>query len=66
MNVRDLLQQEVYIRLTPDETGFLCTMKYGPLYSKTTEFRVLPAKEPSIVFKRRRDASQRDAAENEQ
>ncbi len=30
--------QEVYIRLAEDREAFLCTITFGKLYSKTTEF----------------------------
>jgi hypothetical protein len=29
---------EVYIRLTDDEAGFVCTVKRGQLYVKATEY----------------------------
>ena len=33
-----LLTREVYIRLADDETGFVCTVKYGKFYAKAKEF----------------------------
>ena len=36
MNI--LLTREVYIRLADDESGFVCTVKYGKRYAQATEF----------------------------
>jgi hypothetical protein len=33
-----LSEQEIYIRLTDNEAGFVCTVKCGKLYVNTTEF----------------------------
>ena len=33
-----LFEGEVYIRLTDDEAGFVCTVKCGQLYVQVTEF----------------------------
>lgn len=33
-----LFTREVYIRLTDEETGFVCTVKHGKFYAKATEF----------------------------
>jgi hypothetical protein len=35
--MKTLFEQEVYIRLTDDMSGFVCTVKYRG-YSKATEF----------------------------
>ena len=32
-----LFSQEIYIRLTEDNSAFVCTIKRGRFYSKTTE-----------------------------
>jgi hypothetical protein len=34
------LAREIYIRLTDNQQGFVCTVKYGRLYSTVTEFRL--------------------------
>lgn len=35
--MKTLFEQQVYIRLTDDMSGFVCTVKYGG-YTKVTEF----------------------------
>ena len=61
--------QEVYIRLANDQTGFVCTVKYGKLYSKATEFPlkcepipdVLEVKAPTLLRKRSSARAEREA-----
>lgn len=63
-----LFAREVYVRLTDDRPGFVCTVKYGKFYAKATEFAlhrqptldVLDEKAPVLVRRRslRRTASE--------
>lgn len=61
---------EVYIRLTDDEAGFVCTIKRGQFYIKPTEFALKgkplasASDEKSLVLERSR--SSRRAASEEQ
>ena len=61
---------EVYIRLTDDEAGFVCTVKRGQFYIKATEFALKgqpltsASDEKSLVLARRQ--SSRWAASSEQ
>jgi hypothetical protein len=43
MNLRGLLQKEIYIRLDDDQNTFLCTVRYGRLFSKRTEVSLVEA-----------------------
>lgn len=50
MSLKDLLEKEVYIRLIDDETAFRCTVRYGKLYSKKTEYLVdRPVECPAVI-----------------
>ena len=52
--------REIYIRLTDDRAGLVCTVKYGRFYTKVNEFalghQLLPreAEEESMAFLRKR------------
>ena len=41
--------QEVYIRIAEDQTAFVCTIRYGKLYSKVTEFPLKHEPIPDVV-----------------
>jgi hypothetical protein len=64
-----LFAQEVYIRLADDNASFVCTVKYGKLYAKATEFALHCQSTPDVldekvlVFARKR--SSRRAAPDE-
>ena len=61
---------EVYIRLTDDEAGFVCTVKRGQFYVKATEFALdgqpltSASDEKSLVLARKRSSGR--AASEEQ
>jgi len=38
MNAKRLLERQICIRLTPDEAGFVCTVKRGGIRLKKTEY----------------------------
>ena len=65
--MNSLFAEEVYIRLTDNEAGFVCTVKRGPLYVKATEFALegqpltSAREEKSLVLARKR-SSRRAAA----
>lgn len=67
--MNELFEGEVYIRLTDNEAGFICTVKRGQLYEKATEFALddqpftTASDEKSLVLARRR--SSRRAASRE-
>jgi len=44
-----LFAREVYIRLTDDNESFVCTVRYGKLYGKTTEFALHPGPTPGVL-----------------
>jgi len=64
-----LFAQDIYIRLTEDSSAFVCTIKCGRLFSKTTEFALNcqlvpePVDEKAFVPMKRR--SSRWASEND-
>ena len=50
MSLKRLLEKEIYVRLIDDETAFRCTVRYGKLYSKKTEFLVdRPVECPAVL-----------------
>ena len=42
-------QKEVFIRLADDGSGFTCRIRYGKLFSKTTEFVISEKAIPAAV-----------------
>ncbi len=44
-----LFEQEVYIRLADDNASFVCTVKYGRLYAKATEFALHHQSTPDVL-----------------
>jgi hypothetical protein len=57
-----LFSQEIYIRLTEDNSAFLCTIKRGRFYSKSTEVALNcqavpePVGEKALVALKRRSS----------
>jgi hypothetical protein len=43
-----LFAGDVYIRLAEDNTGFVCTVKYGKFYSTATEFALEQSPAPAV------------------
>lgn len=61
MNLPYPFQNEIYIRIAPDGKAFLCTVKFGPLYSKTLEYRVSLPDDATAPLKRRPEDDAEDA-----
>ena len=47
MALKSLLSKSTFIRLSDDQTAFLCTVKYGRLFSRTT--RIPLESEPELA-----------------
>jgi len=65
-----LFAQEVYIRLADDNASFVCTVKYGRLYAKATEFALHRQSTPDVLDEKvlvlvRKRWSRRDASEEQ-
>jgi hypothetical protein len=65
-----LFAQEVYIRLADDKASFVCTVKYGRLYAKATEFALHRQSTPDVLDERvlalvRKRWSRRAASEDQ-
>jgi hypothetical protein len=60
------LAEEVYIRLVDDKSGFVCTVKYGGVYAKATEFALNCPPTPDVLDEKAlvlvRKRSQRSAS----
>lgn len=50
VSLKRLLEKEIYIRLTADETAFRCTVRYGKLCSRKKEFLIdRPVECPAVI-----------------
>jgi hypothetical protein len=65
-----LFAREVYIRLTDDKSGFVCTVTDGKFYTKATEFALHRRPAPDVLDEKAlvlaRKGSSRLAASEEQ